>query len=245
MLRTAPLALLSLAMLLAAACIEVNVFGDKTIESSGEIETRSYDFAGFTGVVISHAFTADVEQGDDFAIKVTFDRNLRNELEVDVRGGRLYVGLSDVDLRGNVVHSVEITMPALASIEASGASHVSLGGFEDTQGELDVRLSGASQVFGDLVVGLLVANLSGASSISLAGSAGRVDLDGAGASSFSFEEFDVASATIALSGASGARVVVAEQLGPVRLSGGSALVYAGDPEITGVQATGGSTIRPQ
>ena len=242
--RTISLIAVLVAVTLAAtACIEVSVNDRRSIHASGDIETLVYDFSGFDAVAIADAFSAEITAGDQFAVEVEVDHNLRDHLEVEVRNGELRIGLDGrARARGDVVRRVRITMPALSGLDVSGASRVALQGFDDPGGALDASLSGASELRGDLVTADLRATLSGASNLQLVGSAESAALDLSGASRARLGAFEAVSLEAALAGASNADVAVSERLGPLRLSGASSLHYAGDPIVANVQTSGASTI---
>jgi hypothetical protein len=135
----------------------------------------------------------------------------------------------------------EITMPILTRVEASGASHVTLIGFDSPQ-TLRVVASGASSVGGEIQAGEMSIEASGASSISLAGGAANLVLEVSGASSVDLESFPVTDLRAELSGASSA-VVNASGTLDVEASGASELSYLGNPTLGSVNTSGASTVR--
>ena len=194
-------------------------------------------------VEIGSAFDAVVQQGDTFAVVIRIDDNLEEYLQVTKLGQSLQVGLDPDRLLGlgNGTLEAEITMPALSGIEASGASQVTLSGFDSSQ-TLRVVASGASSVEGDIRAGDVSIEASGARSISLAGGAGDLVLDVSGASSADLEEFPVSNILADLSGASSA-VVNASGTLDVEASGASELSYLGNPTLGSVDTSGASTVR--
>jgi hypothetical protein len=240
---TSLIAVLVAVTLAATACIEVRVNDRRSIHASGDIETIAYDLSGFDAVAIASAFSAEITAGDQFAVEVEIDRNLRDHLEVEVRNGELRIGLQRFTRsRGDLVKRARITIPALRALHVSGASHVTLHGIDAPTAQLVAEVSGASDLRGDLVTGDLRATLSGASHVHLVGSAQAAAVELSGASRARLEAFQAGSLEAELSGASSAEVAVTERLGPVRLSGASTLRYAGDPAVADVQTTGASNI---
>jgi hypothetical protein len=142
---------------------------------------------------------------------------------------------------GSATLEAEITMPTLAGVEASGASHITLAGFDSSQ-TLRVVASGASSVEGEIQAGDTSMEASGASSISLAGGAANLVLDVSGASSVDLEAFLVTDLQAELSGASSA-VVNASGTLDVEASGASELSYLGNPTLGSVNTSGASSVQ--
>ena len=109
--------------------------------------------------------------------------------------------------------------------------------FEDV--EFDI--SGASRVSGDIAMRDGWFNVSGASNIDLAGSAGEVNLKVSGASRALLAEFSIKDATVRLSGASSGIVNALGSL-DVDLSGASNLSYIGSPDLHNIDVSGGSKL---
>jgi hypothetical protein len=262
------LPVLFLALTLATtACIEVSVNTREhdTIRPSGEVVTRTYDFTDFEAIRISDAFAATIEQAPSYSVVLHIDRNVLEHVEIEVDGGMLMVGLDDdISVRGRFRHEVVITLPVLRQLEVSGASDASIAGVDLADGDLSLRVSGASklksdaavpglslhvsgasQVEGETTARELSVDLSGASKLTLSGSAGRVSLKAVGASRLHLDDLEAEAMEVELSGASGADVSVSGTLGPAHLSGASSLHYAGDPALRDIRTTGASSVSPR
>ncbi|MGH2619225.1 MAG: head GIN domain-containing protein [Anaerolineales bacterium] len=234
------IAALSLAAATLACTISVPSFS--AVSGSGEIVTVTKDFIDFDRVEIGSAFDATVQQGDTFAIVIRIDDNLEEYLRVNQVGQTLELGLEPdrVFGLGSTTLEAEITMPTLSGVETSGASQITLAGFESSQ-SLRVVASGASSVAGEIQAGDTSMKASGASSISLAGGAANLALEVSGASSVDLEAFPVADLHAELSGASSAVVNVSGTL-DVEASGASELSYLGNPTLGSVNTSGASSV---
>jgi len=232
------------ALLLAAATLActVSVPSFSSTSGSGNVITLTKDFTGFDQVEIGSAFEATVQQGDSFSVVIRFDDNLEADLEVNLVGQTLEIGLDPDRIFGigDATLEAEITMPTLAGVEASGASHVTLAGFDSGQ-TLRVVASGASSVGGEIRAGETSMEASGASSISLAGGAANLVLEISGASSVDLESFPVTDLRAELSGASSA-VLNANGTLDVEASGASELSYLGNPTLGSVNTSGASSV---
>jgi hypothetical protein len=248
MTRVLLIALLAAGTLAATACIEVrvNTRDDETVHPSGDIVTRTFDLRDFDTVRIASTFNATIAQGDDYLVEVRVDRNIVDHLDVDLAGARLTIALDgDINLRGRFTLEAHITLPALRDVQVTGASRATIAGIDDAAGELDLSVSGASELEGDAAVESLRADISGASRLTLEGAAELAYIEASGASTLRLAQFALTELEIELSGASNAEVAVAHALGPVRLSGASSLIYAGDPTLSEVQTSGASTVAPR
>jgi len=133
------------------------------IKGSGDLETREYEFNNFTNIEVSHAFEFEITQSNFYSVTVTADDNLFKYIEVSQTGERLEVGMKPNYGYLNTHLKAIITMPELRSLDVSGASTGFIKGFSLSD--------------------VLIANISGASSLDLVDiTTGDVDFDISGAS---------------------------------------------------------------
>jgi len=131
-------------------------------------------------------------------------------------------------------------MPELHGLLVSGASHGTVSDFDSTE-DLDLTVSGASKVTGDIAAGDVDFNVSGASTVQLEGSAHNIAADVSGASRFNLGGFVVNNADITFSGASNGTVNVSGKL-DANLSGASNLKYIGEPTMGDISTSGASKL---
>jgi len=208
---------------------------------SGNLETEEYAFTDFTEVEISSAFDFEIEQSSSYSISVTTDDNIMDHVRVSQVGQTLKIGLGLLSpIGGHVTLRASVTMPQLHGLTASGASHGDVSGFSSTE-DLDIGVSGASRVNGDITAGNVEFGISGASSIQLEGSANNMDATASGASHLNLDDFIVNNADVNLSGASSGTVNLSGRL-DANLSGASRLWYIGEPMMGDIDTSGASTI---
>jgi hypothetical protein len=212
------------------------------VRGSGNVVSQEMALADFTAVEGANAFEVEITQSDIFAVTIRVDDNILDLLDVSKEGDTLKIGLEGgVSLRGDVTLEASITMPNLEGLELSGASSASVSGFRSSD-RLDIDLSGASTLDGDLEVAQTDINASGASRVVLEGSATEATIEGSGASSLDLADFTVNTAEVRLSGASDATVRARKRIDPVDVSGASKLRYLGDPSLGDVTTSGASTV---
>ena len=102
------------------------------IASSGNVVSQEVDASGFDKVDISHAFEADIEQGDSFSVEVKIDDNLLEYLNAVQQGDTLKIGFKSgaPPAIRNATMEATITMPELTGLDLSGASEVAISGFK-------------------------------------------------------------------------------------------------------------------
>ena len=207
---------------------------------SGNLETEEYAFTNFTEVEISSAFEFEIQQSGSYNISVTADDNVMEYVRVSQVGQTLKIGLGTVTWLGPVTLSASVTMPQLSGLTVSGASRGDIYDFSSTE-DLDITVSGASRVNGDITAGNVEFDISGASTIQLEGSADDMIASVSGASRFNLGGFTVNNADVNFSGASSGTVNLDGRL-DADLSGASRLSYIGEPTMGDLDITGASTL---
>jgi hypothetical protein len=232
----------SVAALLLAGC---TVNAPQTIVGSGNKVTVEKDLSGFTKVAASSAFQVGITQSDDYRVIITVDEKVEPYLDVTVQGDTLRIGVRPgLTLgAGSFPLNAKVSMPRLSGVELSGACRTTVGGFKSGD-RLDAKVSGASQLEGDIEAGDVRFEVSGASRLALSGKGQKLALEGSGASQAILVDFSVSEATVRLSGASKATVNVSGRL-DADVSGASSLRYTGDPALGSVESSGASTIQPK
>jgi hypothetical protein len=220
--------------------IECSESGDAVV-GSGNLVTLEEEYTGFDAVDVSHAFQVEIRQGETFAVVVRVDDNLQPYVRVDKVGDTLKIGLETGGCFRDVTMEAEITMPELAGLYLSGASHATVTGFSSGQA-LAVRLSGASSLRGDIEAGDVRMVLSGASNVSLDGSAQNLRLEVSGASHARLADFPAEQVDVEASGASSATVNASGRLDG-EASGASEVRYVGSPTLGRMYTSGSGSIR--
>lgn len=230
------------------------------VVGEGAIETRDYQYSGFTGIDIGYAFDLEVIPGDSYNIEITAHENIFEHIEVTKSGSTLRIKLRNILSVLDSSLKATIVMPELEKLELSGAVSGSALGFESTgdfdlelsgassldidleTGDIDMAISGASRLRGRLVADDLRIELSGASSLELEGAGEDAILEVSGASRLILVEYPLDTADMEVSGASRAEVDVRDWIN-IKLSGASTLIYNDDADLRTVDVSGASTIR--
>jgi len=208
--------------------------------ASGNLETEEYAFANFTEVDIGSAFEFEIKQSSSYSINITADDNFMDYVRVSQDGQTLKIGLRTVAWLGSATLRASVTMPQLSDLTVSGASRGDIYDFSSTE-DVDITVSGASRVNGDITAGNVEFDISGASTIQLEGSADDMVASVSGASRFNLGGFIVNNADVNFSGASSGTINLDGRL-DADLSGASRLWYIGEPTMGDINTSGASTI---
>lgn len=229
---------LVLVFVLVSGCVGVPA----AIRGSGRAVTEEYDFDGFTRVTVGSAFQVEITQSENYSVSVTVDDNLKEYLEVTTSGDTLRIRLLPrVRLSfQNPTLKAQITMPTLEGLDLSGATRATVSGF-DSEGSLDVEVSGASTLTGDINTGDATFGVSGASTVRLDGQAANLDIEASGASTVDLEDLAAADARAEASGASRIVVNVSGSL-DAGASGASSVRYVGEPTSVNSDTSGASSV---
>jgi hypothetical protein len=210
------------------------------LKGSGNIETEEYFFDDFDKIVISSAFEFEVSQSNAYSIAVTADDNVIDKVRVTKAGDTLKINLETLPRLGSITLKAVITMPQLHGLDISGAAHGTIYDFNSAD-DVDIKLSGASKIEGNIIAGDVDFNISGASIVRLQGSAKNMVANVSGASHFHLGDFIVNNANVNFSGFSTGTLYASGRL-DANLSGASKLSYAGDPAMDTINISGGSTL---
>ena len=217
----------------------------KKMVVDGAAEDRK--LSGFTSINVTNAFDVYISQGTEDAVAVSkSDASGTSNIITNVSGGVLYIsyrykGWSWSSLRNNKLKAY-ITVKDLQKLTVSGACNVS---FVDaiTSTNLQISMSGASDIKGPVKVNGLKVGASGASNVSLSGTATDTDFNISGACSVKSLDLVADNCKIIASGASSIRLTINQYL-KANISGASDIRYKGTVSRFETRTSGASDIKP-
>jgi len=215
----------------------------RILTGSGNLQTKEYTFRDFTSVEISSAFEFHISQASSYKVSITADDNVLEKLEIIKEGNTLKIALKPMVILGSVTLEAEVTMPQLHGLAVSGASCGTVSDFYSAE-NLDLNVSGASKVTGDITAGDADFTVRGASTVQLEGSANDIVANVSGGSRFKLGGFIVNNASVTFSGASTGTVNVSGKL-DANLSSASKLSYLGEPTIGNINISGASSFKKE
>lgn len=212
----------------------------ESVYGSGNIVVLEEAYSGFVSLELNYSFNAHITQGDYYSVTLRLDDNMVDYLTCSQHGEKLILSMKSGYNYKNVTLEADITMPDINRLELNGASYALFKNIGLTH-NMDLKLSGASRVDGQLNTKDLYVNVSGASSVEFTGEAANIFIDCSGASHINFRYFKGNNAVLELSGAS---VSTLNITGTIRanLSGASVLYYTGNPVFAQLNTSGQSRV---
>lgn len=203
-------------------------------------ETETRPLSGFDGIAVSGGIDLTLRQGDTFRVEVTAED--LDDVITEIDGGTLEirrprnVGFFNWGDAG----SVDITLPKLVELTASGGSEVRTEG-TFAGDALELVASGGSDMAIEVAVGSLEVTASGGSDLRLSGSARSAQVQSSGGSDLNASGLTVDEANVNSSGGSDLSIAVRESL-VANASGGSDITYTGQPRTVNVNSSGGGGV---
>ena len=122
--------------------------GKDSVTASGEVSTRSYSCADFTGISASGSMTVNYVPGD-YGVEITTYDNIFDYIEVYVNNDScLVVGFKDSTIKNCDILEVNVSCPGLDMVSLSGAVDMNMPEGLDA-GDFRLMMSGASQFVAD------------------------------------------------------------------------------------------------
>ncbi|MEO7674865.1 MAG: head GIN domain-containing protein [Pyrinomonadaceae bacterium] len=193
---------------------------NRGVKGSGNVATETREVGSFSGVEVSGVFQVEITAQKEFGIEIEADDNLLPLIKTELRNGVLRIETEQKIKTSNPL-KVRISAPNIDSIEASGASKVSLADLKNSELRIDT---------------------SGASKINISGETAELTVEVSGASSIDAENLRAVNASVGASGASRVSVFASNEL-KSSASGASKIVYLGSPRNIEKSSSGASSVR--
>jgi Putative auto-transporter adhesin, head GIN domain len=178
------------------------------ISGSGKIQTQTRELDTFNSISTEGAFDLRIVCQKPQQVQIEGDDNVLPLITTEVRNNVLHIK----NLRSYSVSepiTLEISLPDLVSIDASGAGSISITGIKNEKFAIDAR---------------------GAPSIRAAGETSNLSIEAAGAGKFDTHKLRAGRVTVNAEGVAQVEVYAAEQL-DVTVSGPSRVIYEGPATV--------------
>ncbi len=233
----------SFALALASCLTAIGCQDQPTLVGSGVVVGESYELRDFSRLTLQDQMDVTVLQGEGFAVEVTADDNLISLVKVVQDGDELRVGLAKPVRLQRATLVCVVHLPELKRVSTQGVTQLHLKTL--TTQRLDVEMSGASRVDGEVYGGQLLLHLSGASRAELEGQVETLETSASGACTVNLRGLVATERTsVEVSGACSARVHALGELSMVA-SGASHIAFTGSPKVIRSDTSGASSIRPE
>ena len=207
-------------------------------------ERQVLDLRDFNAIDVGGNIDVDIHQGQNFLVELNIPEDELDDFLIEVDGSTLkinrrrgaggFFGLWGSNL------SVDVTLPELESIRASGGADVSVP--EMISGEiLSISASGGSDIDIHIEVTELEINTSGGSDVYVQGTTESAQIKASGGSDLNARDLNAREVHVQTSGGSDTHISVSDRIEGTA-SGGSDIVYTGNPQIVDVNVSGGSDV---
>ncbi|HEX5169403.1 MAG TPA: PspC domain-containing protein, partial [Cyclobacteriaceae bacterium] len=214
----------------------VNCPEKKEEETSTDLLNNKGDLHDFDEIELSGVFNATIRGGNEYAVEFTGPQDEKNKYNVYRSGETLVIdfeGKKEFDFKLKEIDveevRINITMPRLERLEASGYGSIRLEGLSHTN-DLEIEANGPVKVRGELFADNLNVNLNGSSEADLSGKVNSLNADVKFASSLKAYNLEAREAIVEVNGASSAKVNVTESL-EMEEGVASDIDYRGNPKV--------------
>lgn len=210
---------------MVGVCLMGVLSGCLELEGNGHEVTETREVREISRVENESPFDVDIEQGQEFRVRVRIDSNLQRVVETRVRNDVLHIQADEWFIDVPPGPHVLITMPRLDKLENNGSGSVFAAWFEQDD-EVELRLSGSGDLSFEGAVPSIVSELNGSGDLYLSGNTESAELSIRGSGDIEARDLTAAEADLTVDGSGDLRVTVD---GPVdaRVDG------SGDVELSG------------
>lgn len=197
----------------------------------------------FTSLKVSSGIHVFLSHSENEVLAVSAsDEKYRVGIKTEVTNGVLHVFYKGDKVRygNNFKMNVYIGYKNLEQLQASGAANILIAGVLE-QPFLNIQLSGASELKGQVKVTNFNIKLSGASEAKMTGTVKNMNIESSGASDVEAYGLVVENCNVKASGASDVNITVTNDMA-ANASGASNVYYKGAAELKLKQSSGASTV---
>ncbi len=217
------------------------VAGCHNITGSGNIIKSDRSVANFTSVKVNNGIRVKISSGPAQKVTVEADDNIIEDVETKLVGEELEIKFSDNFSINNAEVTVNIVMPLINNLTASGGSNIT--GLNPLAKTDDIKLnaSGGATINVEVDARSIEMDASGGATIKVKGRAQMVDIDGSGGATVN--AYDLMAETAVLEASGGASVKAFASLNvDAKASSGASVSYKGNPtgSVNKKESGGGS-----
>ncbi|MGA0558032.1 head GIN domain-containing protein [Larkinella sp. VNQ87] len=201
----------------------------QTDKESYEEVTEELPITAFEKLEIWGMLNVLVSEGPTYTLTARGSRRAIHNVKVRQRGKWLKIGSGFFFWHRQYDLLLTITTPHLSKLDVSGACTVQLTGFRELH-NLDIDITGASNVSLEGEVQTLNIDITGASRLTLIGRGNTLAADLTGASNLHALQYPVEDATVEVTGACTAQIFATHVL-KAEATGASKVHYQGEPSV--------------
>lgn len=217
----------------------------ETVKPSDTITTVEKIVGDFNEIQVANEFEVFLTFSDtQESIQVEANENLHDFILVENQGNILEIRMkNNLLIKGNQTNKVYITTKEVVDFKATGEAIITLENKLSTD-QLDLNLTGESQLRGPIQANTISANLTGESQLDISGQTDQFDLSMSGDSRVRDYVFTCKSLVANLTGESELFLTIMESIN-VRATGESVLHYKGTAIVNNQELTGEAKIKKE
>lgn len=200
--------------------VSAGLFGQKTIKGSGEVTVQTREVGSFDRIRSSGSFDVNVTIGPQQKITVSFDDNLIDLVQTEVKGRTLQI-FSDGSFSSHKSCKIEITVPSLEAVIVSGSGDIHVQGLKGPEFTYEISGSGDATLIGEV---------------------DEIDIEVSGSGEVDARELKAKRAYVDIAG-SGDVMVWASELLDGSIAGSGDIAYYGNPSEVNRDIAGSGDIR--
>ena len=220
----------------------LNAFAQKQVVVDPDAVVKEVN-GSFSSIKVSSGISAYISKAEVEVLAISAsNEKYRDAIKTVVTNGVLHVFFDGVGVRNksNGKLNVYIAYKNLEQIQASGASNIVVAGIME-QPLLNLQLSGASELKGEVNITDFNVKLSGASEAKITGVVQNINIETSGASDVKAYQLVAENCNVKASGASDVTITVTKEMS-ANASGASNIFYKGTAELILKQTSGASNV---
>lgn len=215
--------------------------GEFCRDGKGPTEVKNLDLSVFSGIHVKTEANVFVRQGDVQAVRIEAQRNVLDELDVEVVNGILSVDTDDCFFDYDMDVYVTLTQP-LSKLTVSGSSDILGEGTINCANATEFTISGSGSITMDIKATQLESIISGSGKLVLSGQAGVHEALISGSGDLKGFDLICKDYETRISGSGKADVYVDGGVLDAKISGSGNVRYKGNPKEIKTQISGSGSV---
>lgn len=214
-----------------------------TASLSAKDKTIHRSLSSFTEIDMNTVMQLKVKHGSDFAITITGDKKVIDELKIRVKGQRLIIQGGESRTRRNIRLKAEVTLPiALNKIDISGIGQIEVESNVDPD-KFSAHISGLGKLkLHQITTAHFETSIRGLGAIEATGEAKSVKIHNSGMGKINCKKLYAKQADCTNSGMGTISVYASENI-TAKNSGMGSIRYFGNPKSTSLNSSGMGSVK--
>lgn len=207
---------------------------------NGNVITQQRPVSGFTHVTMDGSFNVTVREDPAFAVAVTTDSNLEDDVLTYVEGDTLIIREKPMGILTSTRLDVAVALPAFAGAELDGSGNFNVVNIQ-TARDVTLNLGGSGNLDFEGPALSVAASLTGSGRLRASGTATSLSADLSGSGSLDAQHLETQDGQLSLSG-SGQLLATVERSIDLSLTGSGSIDWWGAASIRSVASDGSGSI---